>query len=292
MKQTKKKSAKAGVVTYFTTWVFSFLLMLIAVVGVVICTVCNSKYLQNQILTSKFCAITLEELNENYTSYGNAGNIPAEVMTSIITQDQIQQDMFKAVERLYGGDRTAIQHPEVAEKAKEVILANLEERGVTVTDEIQKGVEDVATGCQEDYDKYVQIFLAAYIAPYITKISTMAWLAMGVLFFTALVAFFIVINLQRATPARLRWCMNAFSAAGLFCIVLPVVFYCSVNMHQLGIEPKTLRLLLACYTNGVMNSFFYFALIYFIVVGALTIAWRRGLKRYRQVCREQKEHRI
>ncbi len=292
MKQTKKKPAKAGIVTYFATWVFSFLLMLIAVVGVVICTVCNSKYLQNQILASKFCAITLEELNENYTSYGNAGNIPAEVMTSIITQDQIQQDMFKAAELLYEGDRTAIQHPEVSEKAKEVIMANLEERGVTVTDEIQKGVEDVATGCQEDYDRYVQIFVAAYIAPYITKITTMSWLAMGVLFFTTLVAFFIVINLQRATPARLRWCMNAFSAAGLFCIVLPIVFYCSVNMGQLGIEPKTLRVLLASYTNGVINSFFYFALIYFIVVGALAIAWHRGLKRYRQAYREQKEHRM
>lgn len=291
MKQTKKK-AKAGLVTYFAAWIFSFLLMLVAVVGVIICTVCNSRYLRNQVLASDFSAVTLEALNENYKSYGNAGNIPEEVMTSIITQDQIQQDMFKAVDRLYQGDRTAIDHPEVAEKAKEVILENLEERGITVTDEIQSGVEDVAVGCQEDYDKYVQIFVASYIAPYITKVTTMAWLAMGVLIFTALLAFFIVINLQRATPARLRWCMNAFSGAGLFCIVVPVLFHSLVNMKQLGIEPKTLRILLASYTNGMINSFLYFSLIYFIIVGALAIAWQRGLKRYRQAYHERKENRV
>ena len=102
MKQKKIRRKAAGpVITGAVAWVLSLLLALLTVLGVVACTVCNSRYLRNQVLESGFCEATLEQLNENYTSYGNAGGIPEEVMTSIVTEDQIQQDMFQAVERLY-----------------------------------------------------------------------------------------------------------------------------------------------------------------------------------------------
>lgn len=292
MKQKKiRKNAAGPVITGAVAWVLSFLLALMAVLGVVAFTVCNSRYLRSQVLESGFCAAALEQLNENYTSYGNAGGIPEEVMTGIVTEDQIQQDMFRAVESMYEGDRRLIAHPEVAETAVEVIESNLEERGIQITDEIHQAVQEMADGCQVDYDNYVQLIVTPYVAPYIARITQMVWIGFAVLAVVCVITLALLLRLQPSGAARLRWCINAFSAAALFSLVVPLLFNALVQMERLNLKPETLKMLLASYTHGAVNVFFYFALIYVVVVAALAIAWRAGLKQYRMVYRRAKEER-
>lgn len=292
MKQKKiRRNAAGPVITGAVAWVLSFLLVLLTVLGVVACTVCNSRYLRSQVLESGFCQATLEQLNENYISYGNAGGIPQEVMTSIVTEDQIQQDMFRAVEALYQGDRRLIAHPEVAEAAVEAIENNLEERGIQLTDEIREAVQEMASGCQVDYDNYVQLIVAPYIAPYIARITQMVWIGFAVLAVVCMVALVLLMRLQPSGAARLRWCINAFSAAALFSVVVPLLFNGLIRMDRLNLKPETLKMLVASYTHGAVEVFFYFALIYAVVVIALAIAWRAGLKQYRMVYRREKEER-
>lgn len=292
MKQKKiRRNAAGPVITGAVAWVLSFLLVLLTVLGVVACTVCNSRYLRSQVLESGFCQATLEQLNENYISYGNAGGIPQEVMTSIVTEDQIQQDMFRAVEALYQGDRRLIAHPEVAEAAVEAIENNLEERGIQLTDGIREAVQEMASGCQVDYDNYVQLIVAPYIAPYMARITQMVWIGFAVLAVVCVVALVLLMRLQPSGAARLRWCINAFSAAALFSVVVPLLFNGLIRMDRLNLKPETLKMLVASYTHGAVEVFFYFALIYAVVVIALAIAWRAGLKQYRMVYRREKEER-
>lgn len=292
MKQKKiRRNAAGPVITGAVAWVLSFLLVLLTVLGVVACTVCNSRYLRSQVLESGFCQATLEQLNENYISYGNAGGIPQEVMTSIVTEDQIQQDMFRAVEALYQGDRRLIAHPEVAEAAVEAIENNLEEQGIQLTDEIREAVQEMASGCQVDYDNYVQLIVAPYIAPYMARITQMVWIGFAVLAVVCVVALVLLMRLQPSGAARLRWCINAFSAAALFSVVVPLLFNGLIRMDRLNLKPETLKMLVASYTHGAVEVFFYFALIYAVVVIALAIAWRAGLKQYRMVYRREKEER-
>lgn len=292
MKQKKiRRNAAGPVITGAVAWVLSFLLVLLTVLGVVACTVCNSRYLRSQVLESGFCQATLEQLNENYISYGNAGGIPQEVMNSIVTEDQIQQDMFRAVEVLYQGDRRLIAHPEVAEAAVEAIENNLEERGIQLTDEIREAVQEMASGCQVDYDNYVQLIVAPYIAPYMARITQMVWSGFAVLAVVCVIALVLLMRLQPSGTARLRWCINAFSAAALFSVVVPLLFNGLIRMDRLNLKPETLKMLVASYTHGAVEVFFYFALIYAVVVIALAIAWRAGLKQYRMVYRREKEKR-
>lgn len=292
MKQKKiRRNAAGPVITGAVAWVLSFLLVLLTVLGVAACTVCNSRYLRSQVLESGFCQATLEQLNENYISYGNAGGIPQEVMNSIVTEDQIQQDMFRAVEVLYQGDRRLIAHPEVAEAAVEAIENNLEERGIQLTDEIREAVQEMASGCQVDYDNYVQLIVAPYIAPYMARITQMVWIGFAVLAVVCVIALVLLMRLQPSGAARLRWCINAFSAAALFSLVVPLLFNGLIRMDRLNLKPETLKMLVASYTHGAVEVFFYFALIYAVVVIALAIAWRAGLKQYRMVYRREKEKR-
>ena len=72
-------------------------------------------------------------------------------------------------------------------------------------------------------------------------------------------------------------------------MAVPLVFNALVRMDRLNLSPATLKMLVASYTHGAVEVFFYFALIYVVVVVALAIAWRAGLKKYRMVYRRAKE---
>ena len=286
MKQTYKKQG-----VFFSAvlaWVLSLLLVLLSVVGVVALTICNKGYLQQQVLKSGYSAQALENLKENYTSYGSAGGMSSEVMTSFITAEQIQQDLFRSIDEFYKGNREKLQHPEVGQAAKVAMAASLEERGIKITDEIDSALEQMAQLCQTDYENYVRISLASLVAAYMPKLTKLAWVAAGVVAGVTLIALILVLNVQRTAPARLRWCINAFSGAALFCVLVPILFRIFVKMENLRLSPASFKNLLVSYTNSMVNVFFYFGLIYALVVVAMALAWRAAFNRNKQAYQARK----
>lgn len=282
----KQKFDTRGLLTALVAWLLSLLLILTVLLGVVICTVCNRQYMKSRIIESGYHQSLWSQLDENYKSYGSAGGIPESVMGSIITPDQVQQDLFAAVDQLYAGERGFVEHPEVEQTAMQAITANLQQRDIQMTDEIQAAIQDLADGCQQDYENYVRIPLASMIAPYLVKVSGYVWLGLGVMAFLALAALLVLLQLQRLAPARLRWCIYSFSAAAVFCALVPVVANSTLHMERLQVDPPILRGLIGTYADGMFTAFFYFALIYAVIVAVLAVAWAAGRKRFKAAMRQ------
>lgn len=273
--------------TALVGWLLSLLLVLIVMLGVVICTVSNASFLKSQIIESGYYHDVWDQLDQNYKSYGNAGGIPESVMGAIITEDQVQRDLLAEVDRFYGGERSNVLRPEVGEAALAAIEENLAQRGIEITDEIRVGIEDLAKGCQADYETYVRIPMAGMLAPYLVKIGAVIWLGMAVLAFLALAALLVLFGLQRSAPARLRWGIYSFSAAAVFSFLVPLVASLTLHVERLNLEPDILRHMLAVYVDSVFFTFVYFGLLYAVVAGVLLFAWLRGRRRYRAVLRRQ-----
>ena len=283
----KQKINARGALTALVSWVFSLLLVLLVLLGVLVCTVNNPSFLKSQILESGYHRDVWDQLDQNYKSYGNAGGIPENVMGSIITEDQVQRDLFSEVDRFYSGERTFRERPEVGAAALAAIQANLAERGIEMNDEIRAGIQDLANGCQLDYENYVRIPLAGMLAPYLHKLRAVSWAGMAVLGVLALAALWVLLVLQRSGPARLRWTIYAFSAAALFSFLVPAAAGLSLEVERLNLEPQILRHMLAVYVDGVFFSFVYFGLLCAVVATVLLYAWLRGRKRYRAGLRRQ-----
>ena len=283
----KQKINARGALTALVSWVFSLLLVLLVLLGVLVCTVNNPSFLKSQILESGYHRDVWDQLDQNYKSYGNAGGIPENVMGSIITEDQVQRDLFSEVDRFYSGERTFQQRPEVSGAALAAIEENLAQRGIEMNEEIRAGIQDLANGCQVDYENYVRIPMAGMLAPYLHKLGAESWAGMAVLGFLALAALWVLLALQRSGPARLRWTIYSFSAAALFSFAAPAAARLSLEVERLNLEPQILRHMLAVYVDGVFFSFVYFGLLCAVVAAVLLYAWLRGRKRYRAGLRRQ-----
>lgn len=276
----KQKVDMRAALTALVSWLLSLTLSLTVLLGVLVCTVNNPSFLKSQILESGYHRDVWDQLDQNYKSYGNAGGIPESVMGAIITEDEVQQDLFSEVERFYRGERTAQAHPEVAAAALAAIEENLAERGIEMNDEIRAGIEDLANGCQVDYENYVRIPMAGMLAPYLLKLRTLSRMALAALGFLALAALGVLFGLQRSGPARLRWTIYPFSAAAVFSFAVPAI-------AGLTLEPRILRHMLAVYVDGVFFSFVYFGLLCAVTAAVLLAAWLRGRRRYRTALRRQ-----
>lgn len=283
----KQKVDMRAALTALVSWLLSLTLSLTVLLGVLVCTVNNPSFLKSQILESGYHRDVWDQLDQNYKSYGNAGGIPESVMGAIITEDEVQQDLFSEVERFYRGERTAQAHPEVAAAALAAIEENLAERGIEMNDEIRAGIEDLANGCQVDYENYVRIPMAGMLAPYLLKLRAVSWMALAALGFLALAALGVLFRLQRSGPARLRWTIYPFSAAAVFSFAVPAIAGLTLEVERLNLEPRILRHMLAVYADGVLFSFVYFGLLCAVVAAVLLVAWLRGRRRYRAALRRQ-----
>ena len=93
-------------------------------------------------------------LYDNYTSYGAASGFSADVMTAAISRDQITADMESAVTRLYKGDTALDARDAIQTSTYENLIADLDSRGIEVTQDIASAVDIVADACRQDYSNY------------------------------------------------------------------------------------------------------------------------------------------
>lgn len=288
MKQTKQRK-NAGAISYVLSFLLSLLLVLLALVGVVSITVCNRAFLKTQVLQTGFCDNVLSELQENYTSYGSASGFSANVMKSFVTVDMIQRDMFQSVDSLYDGKREPIVYPDVQKMAFDVFAADLEQRGIGMTDEIQTAVTQLATACHEDYVNYVRVPFVSYLAGILKKLQqVILWVVIFLLLAIA-IAQVVLLLLQRSLRARLRYTTYSFSAGCAACIILPAIALLGLDMRRINISPESIKLLVVGVTDSMFVAIFFFALIYMVVVAALAITARVQYNRYRAFYMERKE---
>ena len=269
MEKTKLQNNK--ILSLVLSYVLSLLLVLLAILGSLTITVCNRNFLKTQVLKSGFCPNVLQELHENYISYGAASGFSADVMRQVVNADTVQSDMFKAIERFYDGDRTEQSYPEIGQKAYEIFAKDVQTRNYKITPEVQEGLEALANACAADYANYVRIPFTSYLAPLLAKLQANIWLPLMLIGLFTAVCTVLLFMAQSDKDLRLRYSTYSLSAAMLLCGVFPVFAKSLIRMDRVHISPESIKLLAGGYANGIFTASWYFAVIYGVAVAALAI---------------------
>ena len=153
------------------SWLSSLLLTLLAFFLVLLTTICSPAFMKQQVARSGFSETAYTYLYDNFVSYGASSGFSADVMTSAISRDQITADMDSAVTRLYDGDTALDSRDSIQTATYDALLANLNDRGVDVTADVESAVAIVADACRLDYSNYVAIPLASQLYTIIEKFN-------------------------------------------------------------------------------------------------------------------------
>lgn len=268
-KTVKKKAGPSAAWALLLAWLASVLLVALAAILVLMTTLTSRAYMKNRVEKSAFADAAYALLQDNFISYGASTGFSREVMTSFFTRAEIAADMDKSVDDLYNGDTAVDLRNEVANNCYDALTADVQNRGLALTDSVKTGLAVVADACRQDYSNYVGVPLASQIYTLVTKLNRVLWI--GLVLGLAFAAAALLLSTRLAGNPRMgvRCLIFSFTSAAVLCLLAAAAVYPSLRLGSINIQPASLRLLLLSYVQGIFSRFGIFAAVYGAVAAAL-----------------------
>ncbi|MEG0804369.1 MAG: hypothetical protein RSF90_05385, partial [Pygmaiobacter sp.] len=197
-----------------------------------------------------------------------------------LSEDQIQKDMFRAVDHFYDGERTTLQHPEIKDAAMSAFLADIKERKLTVTPQVQEGLEELASGCESDYENYVNVMMSTYFAPLLPKMVKLVRLALVFLCMATAASGALLLVAERRTAFRLRYVIYALTAVSLLSGAFGLSLKLFVPIGKINISPQSAYSLINSYISNLFAGFLCVSLLFLVLAVALGFALGNWNKRH------------
>lgn len=249
------------------SWLSSLLLTLLALCLVLLTTLCSPSFMKAQVARSDFSEAAYSFLYDNFISYGAASGFSAEVMTSALSRDQILADMDESVAWLYAGDTAQDTRNGILNTTYDRMIADLNDRGIEVTSDIESAVVVVADACLQDYANYVTVPLASQLYTFIEKLNRTVPFAVCAMAVLCAVSLFLTIRLAGSSRFAVRCLTFAFTASAVLCSIGATALVPAMHLNNLNLNPASVKQLIITYVQNLFGRFGLFALVY----GALAV---------------------
>lgn len=275
MDQELQKKEKArwrvlAILGFFATF-FSFLLICAAVAQA---TVMNPDYFYKKAQTSGYVAACHDRLTQVFASYGAASNFDAAVFEPVASEEKVLETVAQNIAYLYGTG-SAVNYDDYGEQVNQLLLQNVEERGIEITDGIREGVQSLADSCEDEFRNVTTIPFLEFLIRGLRAARGPVLVVLVVLavILAALLAFMWL--LTRSLARLLPFLIDVCAALCILCAALPTLALSQRVLERVNITPETVRLLLVGYGNGVLQSFYPVLAVLAVITALLAVAlWR------------------
>ncbi len=272
MDQELQKKEKArwrvlAVLGFFATF-FSFLLICAAVVQ---STVMNPSYFYKKAQTSGYVAACHDQLSETFASYGAASNFDASVFEPVASEEMVLQTVRQNIDYLYGTG-SAVDYDAYGEQVNQLLLQNVEDRGIEITDGIREGVQTLADSCEDEFRNVTTIPFLEFLIRGLR--AAQQPLLVGLVVLAVVLAALLVFMwlLTRSLVRLLPFVIDVCVALCILCAAVPTLALAQRVLERVNITPETVRLLLVGYGNGVLQAFYPVLAVLVVLTVLLAVA--------------------
>lgn len=273
------KSLVARVLSIVVAWMLCMLLLMLAGFLVLRLTLCSPDFLQTQVLDSQYVEIATDELGENYLSYGAAGGFDGETMDKIVNRLPLYDDILRSIESMYGEEAQVSDFEDLEGAIYEELMANVSERNIRVTEEIEKGVATLAQACRNDYEQRATLPFIHYIRPLSERIRKITAYALVGIVVCIAVSIWLLFGVHRDKRTGLAYVCQSNIAAALLGCAVPPLLHKLLPIRSINLHPESLKKLLANYVVSLFNSIWPFAIAFVITAVLLCIVYAIAVNR-------------
>ena len=275
------KTAKKGGTAPWTLglgWLFSFLLVILAALLMLLTTLCSAGYMKSRVSACGYGETAYVTMREQFIGYGAATGFSEETMTTVLDPVQIEQDMKDSIDGLYAKSPYRYDRPAIAEQAYAAMEAEAAEKGITLEGDTAANVQVVAEAVRQVYASATAVPLVSQLYTILQKVRTVLLIGIPIcLVFTAMAGILMLRISRRDALLGARRLSFSLGGAGIVCAVIGFAVAPSLGLTRLNLSPQALKDLLVSYVNGMFERFVLFAVIYLVlaVVVALLLHPRR-----------------
>lgn len=261
------------VLSIIVAWILCMLILLLTGLAILRFTLCDPDFLKQQIVNGNYTEIAAQELRENYKSYGAAGGFDNSVMESFVNEQELKNDILKAVDLMYGMDVPEQDYSTWQSNIYEALIENVESRDIRVTKEIESGVLTLAAACSSDYEQRTSIPFLHYLRPLIATIQKITLWALVGIFTGAAVCLWLLFGIHANKQQSLAYICQSAIAAAMLCCAVPLVLHALIPIQTLKLKPASLKLLLTEYVTCLFNSIWPFGIMLVVIAVVLGIVY-------------------
>lgn len=253
-------------------WLFSFLLVILATLLMLLTTLCSAGYMKSRVSACGYGETAYVTMREQFIGYGAATGFSEDTMTSFLDPVQIEQDMKDSIDGLYAESPYRYDRPAIAEQ----LYAKMEEeaaaKGVTLEGETADNVKIVAEAVRQVYASATAVPLLSQLYTLLQKLRTVLLIGIPVcLVFTAMAGTLMLRISRHDAMLGARSLSFSLGGAGIVCAVVGLTVAPSLGLDRLNLSPPALKDLLVSYVNGLFGRFVLFGVVYLVLAVAVAL---------------------
>jgi len=241
-----------------TSFLVSFFVFIIFALLIINSTFLNAQFIIKVFENNNYYAQMYDEYSKEVEYLADPAGIDQGVMSSVITMEQMQQDIVNTVYSAYnykGSAGNDINKDKIVNKYFEKISENAITLGYTVEGDIKTNLQYVSTCAESTYETYAKFPYIYYLGDFSIRLKAAFGIALmisiGIVFVLTVSLYLTTTWKHRATRAVIY----ALSGSGLMLIIAPTVFLLSNKIKYLAITTKSIYDFAVGYADKVLSIF-------------------------------------
>ncbi|NJE63082.1 hypothetical protein E0L10_02525 [Enterococcus durans] len=230
-------------------------------------TLCNQLFMENTILSSNYVEIVTDEINHTISDLGRGSNVPENVLCSVVTEKQVEENIMSYIHSLYSDSVFQIKGSSVVQqKVKEKIVDYAKNKNYPLDEPVQLTIETLQTSAVTAVQQAIEM---RSLNIYGKKLLAYKKIIDLLIVFSLTVSFSLfasIISLNRRFWHRvLRYLAYVLCSSSLMLVTLPLILYVNQIVERIGISSKTLYIFLTTYVNHFILIFIKWGGVIFFI---------------------------
>ncbi|WP_240940412.1 hypothetical protein [Enterococcus durans] len=262
---SKKKWRKLAKMT--VAFVCSLSVYFACTLTIIRLTLCNQLFMENTILSSNYVEIVTDEINHTISDLGRGSNVPENVLCSVVTEKQVEENIMSYIHSLYSDSVFQIKGSSVVQqKVKEKIVDYAKNKNYPLDEPVQLTIETLQTSAVTAVQQAIEM---RSLNIYGKKLLAYKKIIDLLIVFSLTVSFSLfasIISLNRRFWHRvLRYLAYVLCSSSLMLVTLPLILYVNQIVERIGISSKTLYIFLTTYVNHFILIFIKWGGVIFFI---------------------------
>ena len=230
-------------------------------------TLCNQLFMENTILSSSYVEIVTDEINHTISDLGRGSNVPENVLSSVVTEKQVEENIMSYIHSLYSDSVFQIKGSSVVQqKVKERIVDYAKNKNYPLDEPVQLTIETLQTSAVTAVQQAIEM---RSLNIYGKKLLAYKKIIDLLIVFSLTVSFSLfasIVSLNRRFWHRvLRYLAYVLCSSSLMLVTLPLILYVNQIVERIGISSKTLYIFLTTYGNHFILIFIKWGGVIFFI---------------------------
>lgn len=252
-------------VRYFISFILCLVIFLIAFLSIINITLFNDGFVIKHIDKTQFSEKAYNEIIDSFVSLGSASGVPKEVFEKAINISFVSTDIYNIISDSYKNNELSFAKNDLILNLKSEISNFCNENNIEITDSIKNDIDLLLEHLVSEYESVVILPLFSQIIQ-IKSIFDGYYFAflIGSIFYLAF-SVFILLFLEKWPHRRIRYISYSFIASGLMLLIIPIITAVWDGIKRIQITPKFMYDFVVSFFNGIINQFYIFGAILFLI---------------------------